>query len=146
MRRQDEQLEGSWRESFSRSAYATAVDRSEVDFAAERVLQMLRKYHAVDPVHSMRIYEIKRLANNLPVYDRREPPSPVTTYIVQTLTDLLNVPPEQDPSHFAHFRQQFAYRLGLSHQTYKPLLPKELNNVLHHTLSELLSDMHEQRP
>lgn len=121
------------------------VDRTEVDFAAERVLQMLRKYHVVDPVHSMHIYEIKRLASNLPVYDRREAQSLQTTRIVNSLLDLLN-PPEKDPSHFAHMRQQLAHRLGLSRRTYKPLLPKELNNILHETLPVLLSDMHAQRP
>ena len=82
------------------------VDRTEVDYAAERVLQTLRKFHGVDLAHFKHIYEIKKLACDLPVYDRRNSPSPQTTRIVQILSDLLDPPPGKGPSHFAHFRQQ----------------------------------------
>ena len=122
------------------------VDRTEVDYAAERVLQMLRKFHGVDLTHFKYIYEIKKLACDLPVYDRRNSPSPQTTRIVQILSDLLDPPPEKGPSHFAHLRQQLAHRLGLSHRSYKPLISEELNNLLHEKLPELLSDMRAQRP
>ena len=118
------------------------VDRTEADFAADQLLETLRKYHVVDPVHSMRIYEIKRLARDLPVYEARSPQRTCTLY---TLSHLV-APRKNLRSHFARMRQQLAHRLGLSHRTYKPHLPKEMNNILHETLSELLSDMHAQRP